>query len=59
MGGEGSMMHAIKSLKSNRALLKRKERGTLSGSYGNLELKEFPKATSEQLLEIKKRIKKE
>lgn len=57
MGGEGSMLHAIKSLKNNRSLLsKRKEKGALSGSYANIKLKKLPKATPEQLLEIKKRL---
>jgi hypothetical protein len=60
MGGEGSMMHANSSLKNNRKLIsKRKERNTLSGSYANAELKEFPKATPEQLKEIRERIIKE
>lgn len=60
MGGEGSMMHAIKSLKNNRSLLsKRKEKGALSGSYENIKLKELPKATPEQLLKIKKKLKRE
>ena len=55
MGGEGSMMAANQSLKNNRSLTaKRKEKGALSGSYANIELKEFPKATQEQLDTIKK-----
>ncbi|GAL63110.1 hypothetical protein [Algibacter lectus] len=54
MGGEGSMMAANQSLKNNRSLTsKRKEKGALSGSYANIELKEFPKATQEQLDTIK------
>lgn len=57
MGGEGTMMAANNSLKNNRSLLaKRKETKALKGSYANVELKEFPKATAEQLEEIKKRI---
>ncbi len=60
MGGEGSMMAANQSLKSNRSLLKkRKEKGALRGSYSNMELKEFPKATPEILKEIRERIQKE
>lgn len=60
MGGEGSMMAANNSLKNNRSLLsKRKEKGALSGSYANIKLKELPKASPEQLLEIKKRLKRE
>ena len=59
MGGEGSMLAAIKSLKNNRDLLKRKGKGALSVSYKGVELKEFPESTPKQLLEIKKRIRKE
>lgn len=47
-------MAANQSLKNNRSLTsKRKEKGALSGSYANIELKEFPKATQEQLDTIK------
>ncbi len=57
MGGEGAMMAANNSLKNNRSLLaKRKETKALEGSYATIELKEFPKATSEQLEEIRERI---
>ncbi len=56
MGGEGSMMTANQSLKNNRNLLKRKERNALEGSYANIQLKEFPKATKAQLQEIKERV---
>lgn len=60
MGGEGSMMAAIKSLSNNRNLLsKRKDKNTLEGSYANMKIKKFPKATPEQLLEIKKRLQRE
>ncbi|MDB2462522.1 hypothetical protein N9W61_00230 [Algibacter sp.] len=60
MGGEGAMMAANNSLKNNRGLVsKRREKGALEGSYANIELKEFPKATPEQLLEIKQRVKEE
>lgn len=60
MGGEGSMMAANNSLKNNRDLVsKRKERGGLTGSYSNVKLSEFPKATPEQLKEIKERMKRE
>ena len=34
MGGEGSMMHAIKSLQENRALLKQRRRNTYSAKAG-------------------------
>jgi len=58
MGGEGSMMAANQSLKNNRKLTtKRKEKGVLSGSYSKIQLKEFPKATQEQLDVIKQKTK--
>lgn len=58
MGGEGAMMTANISLKNNRnLLLKRKEKRI--GSYTNVTLKELPKATPEQLIEIKENIQKE
>lgn len=54
MGGEVSMLVAIKSLKNNRNLLsKRKEKSVLGGSYANIRLKELPEATLELLQEIK------
>jgi len=60
MGGEGSMAAANASLKSNRSLLaKRKDKNALSGSYANIELKEFPKATPEQLQRIKNKIQED
>lgn len=60
MGGEGSMMAANQSLKNNRALVvKRKENRALSGSYANLEIKEFPEATAEDLELIKQKIKRQ
>ncbi|GAA3623699.1 hypothetical protein [Flavivirga jejuensis] len=60
MGGEGSAMAAIISLKNNRSLLsKRKEKSALGGSYSNVKLAEFPKATPELLKEIKERLHKE
>ncbi|MFD1162723.1 hypothetical protein [Hwangdonia seohaensis] len=57
MGGEGSMAAANNSLKNNRNLLKKKRKGSLAGSYGNLEMAEFPEATPQQLLEIEKKIR--
>lgn len=57
MGGEGSMMAANNSLKNNRSLVaKRKETKALSGSYANVKIKEFPKATPEELIRIKEKI---
>lgn len=60
MGGEGSMAAANASLKNNRSQLsKRKERKALEGSYAHVELKDFPKATPEQIKEIKEKIIKQ
>ncbi|MFD1614454.1 hypothetical protein [Gelatiniphilus marinus] len=59
MGGEGSMAAANNSLKNNRNLLKKNRKNALSGSYANLQLKEFPNATPEQLIEIKENMKRE
>ncbi|MGC6432321.1 MAG: hypothetical protein ACON5F_14850 [Jejuia sp.] len=59
MGGEGSMMAANQSLKNNRAQLKRKGKGALEGSYAGIELKEFPEASEEQILEIREKIQQE
>ena len=54
------MMAANQSLKNNRSLTsKRKENSVLSGSYANIKLKQFPKATPEQLIEIKERTQRE
>ena len=60
MGGEGSMMSANNSLKNNRSLLsKRKEKNSLSGSYSNVELADFPESTPEQLERIKAKLQQE
>ncbi|GGZ77412.1 hypothetical protein [Algibacter mikhailovii] len=60
MGGEGAMAAANNSLKNNRSLLsKRKDRKALSGSYEHVEIKDFPKATPEKLMEIKERLTRE
>lgn len=59
MGGEGSMMAANQSLKTNRAQLKRRSKSALEGSYAGIELKEFPKASEEQILEIREKIQRE
>lgn len=54
------MAAANNSLKNNRSLLsKRKEKAVLSGSYANVKMKEFPKATPEKLNEIKEKMQKE
>lgn len=60
MGGEGSMAAANASLKNNRNLLsKRKENKAFSGSYANLEIKKFPKATPQKLNEIREKLIRE
>lgn len=60
MGGEGSMAAANASLKNNRSLLaKRKEKKALSGSYANVEMKEFPKATPQKLRLIREKLIRE
>lgn len=57
MGGEGAMMAANNSLKNNRSLLaKRKDTKALEGSYANVEIKTFPKASAEQLEAIKAKL---
>lgn len=54
MGGEGAMMAMAASLKNNNNLKsKRKDRGGLSGSYADVKMQEFPKATPEILEAIK------
>lgn len=54
MGGEGAMMAMAATLKNNNNLKsKRKERGGLSGSYANVKMQEFPKATPKMLEAIK------
>ena len=58
MGGEGSMMAANNSLKNNRSLLsKRKEKNSLSGSYSNVKMADFPKATAQELKRIKEKMR--
>lgn len=60
MGGEGSMMNANVSLKNNRNLLsKRKEKNSLSGSYANVKMANFPKATPQEIRKIKDKMLKE
>ena len=60
MGGEGAMVAANASLKNNRSLLaKRKEKKALSGSYANVDMKEFPNATPRRLNEIREKLTRE
>ncbi|MEO2052316.1 MAG: hypothetical protein ABGX00_11185 [Allomuricauda sp.] len=58
MGGEGSMMHAIKSLKENRALLKRRRLKSKDDVYGKESVTQlhFKKATKKDLLRIRKQM---
>ena len=60
MGGEGSMMAAMASLKANRALKnkRRKEKFSLVSST-NENWVDPKQPTAEQLLEIRTRIRKE
>ena len=62
MGGEGSMLHAIKSLKNNRALVKKRK----SRSHNDLLLEgtsktkiEFKKVSADELERIKAEIRLE
>ena len=62
MGGEGSMMHAIKSLKENRALLKRRKIRELKDVLAEnqktgIDL-EFKQVSPSELLRIKRNIRR-
>lgn len=60
MGGEGSMMHMINTLKNNKSMLsKRKERRGLQGKYSGEKLEFEHSATKEDLEQIRLRLKKE
>jgi len=61
MGGEGSMMHAIKSLKENRALLKRRKLRSKDDIFGvsSTTKLEFKKTRPEDMAKIRLRIEKE
>lgn len=60
MGGEGAMMAANNSLKTNRALVsKRKDCKALSGSYAGVEMAAFPKATEKELELLRHKLKEE
>lgn len=62
MGGEGSMLHALKSLKNNRALLKkrksRSQNELLLDATGKTKV-EFKEVEPEELERIKSEIRKE
>ena len=58
MGGEGSMMHANNSLKTNRDLLtKKKRKKVFSGSYASVKMASFPKANKKQLSLFREKLK--
>jgi len=59
MGGEGSMMHAIKSLKNNRNLLKDRKRKTKLDVYGKPSTTKlvFKKSTQADVLRVREEMK--
>lgn len=60
MGGEGSMLHAIKSLKQNRALLKKRRSKNANDYIGDGVTKvEFKKVNAAELKAIKSAIRAE
>ncbi len=60
MAGEGSMLHAIKSLKQNRALLKKRRAKKQEISYGSdVTMVEFKEVSPEELERVKKKIRTE
>jgi len=56
MGGEGSMMHAIKSLKANRSMLKKRRLKSKDDVYGKKSVTKlhFKKSTPRDLARIRK-----
>lgn len=60
MGGEGSMMHMINTLKNNKSMLsKRKERRALPGKYSGEKLEFENSASKEDLEQIRLRLQSE
>ena len=60
MGGEGSMMSMIQTLRNNKKMMsKRKDKKSFEGSYANVTMREFPKASPEQLKMIRQRMQLE
>jgi hypothetical protein len=60
MGGEGSMMHMINSLKNNKSMLtKRKERRGIQGRFSGEKLEFENTATKEDLKQIRFNMQKE
>ncbi len=58
MGGEGSMMHAIKSLKANRSMLKKRKLASKDDVYGkkNVTKLHFKKSTRRDVARIRKKM---
>lgn len=56
MGGEGSMMHAIKSLKANRSMLKKRKLRSVDDVYGKKSVTKlhFKKSTRRDIARIRK-----
>lgn len=56
MGGEGSMMHAIKSLKANRTMLKKRKLRSVDDVYGKKSVTKlhFKKSTPRDIARIRK-----
>jgi hypothetical protein len=60
MGGEGSMLHAIKTLKQNRALLKKRRSKNANDLIGDGQTKvEFKTVSPEEMAIIKESIRAE
>lgn len=58
MGGEGSMMHAIKSLKANRELLKKRKLKSKDDIYGKQSITKlhFKKSTRRDILRVQRKM---
>ncbi|BDW93995.1 hypothetical protein [Flagellimonas marinaquae] len=58
MGGEGSMMHAIKSMKLNRSMLKKRKLKSKDDVYGTKNVTElyFKKSTQRDIARIRKKM---
>ena len=60
MGGEGSMMHMIHTLRNNKSMLsKRKDRRVINSSFSGEKLEFENTSTQEDLVKIKLRLQKE
>ena len=61
MAGEGSMMHAIHTMRNNKALLKDKRRNSWKNYIGNniIPTEDHIKASPELLAEIRAKLRKE